>query len=106
MFLMTKKREEKIIKEECFDISFSFIQWLNKRLKVYKEDAEKYIDLEYHRIMYKDQEYTQKALINKMIELSDKLLDEEWYYNLGTEVDDTVNELLDIFKTTFHYLWW
>jgi hypothetical protein len=41
-----------------------------------------------------------------MIELSNKLLNNEWYYDLGTEVDDTVNELLDIFKTTFHYLWW
>lgn len=106
MFIMTKKKKEKLMREECYDLSFSFIEWLNKRLKVYKEDAEKYIDLEYHRIMYKDEEYTMLALLNKMIDLSNKLMDEDYYYDFGPEVDNDTNELLDIFKVIFPYLWW
>lgn len=100
------KSKKKRLKEECWNIDYSFIKWLNEHLKQYLIDAGRYVDLEYHKFDYKGENYTQKQLIDKMVELTDWLSEEEFYYGAPEEVDHKVMELLDIFKITFYSLWW
>ena len=99
----TKKQK---LREECWNIDYSFVKWLNEHLKQYLIDASKIVDLDYHQIEYKGEKYTQRQLINKMVELTDWLKEEEFYYGAPEEVDHKAMELLDIFKITFYYLWW
>ena len=96
---MTRKSK---LSQECWNIDYSFIKWLNKHLKVYKKEAK--IDLNYHKFTFKNKEYTQLELIDKMIDLSNYLIKE--YYGAEEELYDKSDELLDIFKTTFYSLWW
>lgn len=103
--MLFKSKKQKI-KEECYDVSYSFIEWLNTRLKVFREDASRTIDLKFHRFEYNEQEYDLGTLLNLMIDISDGLLYEQHYYDYSKDVDEKVDMLLDIFKLTFHYLWW
>lgn len=103
--MLFKSKKQKI-KEECYDVSYSFIEWLNTRLKVFREDASQTIDLKFHKFEYNKQEYDLGTLLNIMIDISDGLLYEQHYYDYSKDVDEKVDMLLDIFKLTFHYLWW
>lgn len=100
---MFRKKKE-IIREECWNIDYSFIKWLRPRLEIYKEDASKCIDLEFHKFTYKDIEYSQLELIDRMIELL--LFLEDNYYDISEEVVTKTYELLDLFSLTFRSLWW
>lgn len=98
------KNKKKKIKEECWNIDYSFIQWLRPRLEIFKEDAGKVIDLEFHKFEYKDIEYSQLELLDRMIELSTYL--EDHYYDCEPEIITMTYELLDLFSLTFRSLWW
>ena len=102
---MFKSKKQKI-KEECYDLSYTFIEWLNTRLKVYKSDAMTTVDLTYHKIMYNDTEYSLLELIDIMIDITNHLILDKHYYDYSKETDEQTNKLLDIFKITFNYLWW
>lgn len=104
---MTKKRlrkiEEKKIYKECYDLDYSFIKWLNIRLKIYLKGASNIIDLTFYKFEFNGKIYTQEELIKKMIKLSDEILladfhDEDCY----KKIDD----LLEIWKLVFHVMWW
>lgn len=104
---MTKKRlrkiEEKKIYKECYDLDYSFIKWLNIRLKIYLKGASNIIDLTFYKFEFNGKIYTQEELIKKMIKLSDEILladfhDEDYY----KKIDD----LLEIWKLVFHVMWW
>lgn len=47
-----------------------FMEWLYCHMLMYKKEAGRIIDLKYHKFRYKNKEYTQKQLINKIIKLS------------------------------------
>lgn len=89
---------------ECWNLNYTFVLWINSRLKVYLKQADKVVDLEFHKFNHNDQEYTQLELINKMIELSDLVINSEDYSD--EEDMENINELIDIFKLTYRSLWW
>ena len=64
------------------------------------------VDLEYHKFNYRGEEYTQLQLINKMIELTNFLVEDERYFDWDPVPQEKVEELLEIFKLTFPSLWW
>lgn len=99
-----KKKPDKLT-QECWNIDYSFILWLHEHLTKYLEDASKVVDLEYHKIDYKGNTYTQLEIINKILEITTKLKDEDAYYGIE-DVGKQVNEMLDLFKTAYFYLWW
>ena len=91
--------------DECWNLDYSFIEWLNKHLKVYKKDASRIVDLEYHKFTYKRKKYTQLQLIDKLIELTDeyiKMKHEDWLEDGSKYID----EIFDIFKLIYWSLWW
>lgn len=103
MFFKSRKKK---LAEECWNVDYNFIVWLNQHLKVYLQDAPKVVNLEYHKFEYQGQEYTQKQLIERMIELSDNLIEDGHYFDWEEQYSSMTNELLDIFKLCFQTLWW
>ena len=87
-----------------WDLDFSFIEWVNYWFKQYKEKASKMVKLDYHKIEYKGQTYTQIEVIDRIIELTDKIIeiDDLW----DKRVDDLVDEIFDLFHKIFFAMWW
>ena len=89
---------------ECWNLDWAFINWINCHLKQYLKDAYGTIDLKFHKFDYNGKEYTQLEIINEMIEISDCLLKDDGYY--GTTTTKETDKLLDLFKISFSTLWW
>lgn len=101
---MFKKWKNKKLKEECWNIDYSFIKWLNIHLKQYIEDAGKIVDLTFREYEYCGETYTTEDIIKRMIHLSDELINE--YYAVNDDVYEYTEELLDLFRLVFYDLWW
>ena len=97
-------RRNKKLKEECWNLDYNFIIWLNGHLKIFRDDAGKTIDLEFHMLNYQGKDITLLEAINRMIVLTDYLKFEDNYY--FEDNVNKINELLDLFKLSFTYLWW
>lgn len=100
---MMLKSKKKKLKEECWNIDYEFLKWLNIHLRTYIEDASKIVDLEYKEYEYNGITYTQKGIMERMIELTDKLTNEYFVPNDDYEM---IYEVLDLFKIVFVDLWW
>lgn len=101
------KRKNKKISKECWNLDYELIKWLNEHLKVYKEEASKIVDLEFHKFTYKKKEYTQLEILNRLIEITDYLLDID-YFQIGVPelVNKNKNEMYDLLKLVHWNLWW
>ena len=53
---------------ETWSLDYVFYMWLYERLKMYIEYAGEIVNLNFHKFVYKEKEYTQFELINMMIE--------------------------------------
>ena len=91
--------------DECWNINSEFLRWLNIRLKQYLKDADSIVDLDYHKFIYLENEYTQKQLILTLIDNTDWMLKDD-VYDWTEEYMQKQNETLDIFKLIFNTLWW
>ena len=76
MKIITKKK----LRQECWNLDYELIKWLNEHLKIYKEDACKVVDLEYKKYKYHKTELTQLQIIDSLIEITNYLSDENNYY--------------------------
>lgn len=93
--------------DETWNLDYEFIKWINSRFKRYKKLASKNICLTYHNFTYKGKEYTQLELIDKVIEISNIVVNEdEWFSKNFEELDPIKNEIFDIFKLIFWTMWW
>lgn len=92
--------------DECWNLDYSFILWINSRLKVYKEQAGKFIYLEYHKFEYCGKTYTKLELIDRVIELSDKYICKANGVWFEDKLDPLRIEIIDIFKLIYWNLWW
>ena len=92
---MKKKTiQKRKMAKECWDLDWTFIKWLNEHLKVYKKDASKIVDLEYHKFNYKGEELTQLEVINRLIQITNYLIDD---YNVWEdEVSAKIDEMLEL----------
>ena len=107
---MTKKKKKHLenvrISRECWNLDYTFCDWLNKHLKAYKRDASTIVDLTYYKFNYKGEELTQLAIVDRLIELSQYYVDT---LDKATclDIDEAkVDEMLDLFKLVFLALWW
>ena len=109
MKIITKKKEKLILKEECWNLDYSLIVWLNNHLKQYYEDADKMVDLDHIKFKYKRKEYTQREIIERLIAITNVLIDEDTYW--GYEGDPKLvlklkDEMYDLLKISHFSLWW
>lgn len=93
---------------ETWCMSDLFIQWLYSHLIMYKKEAGKIIDLEYHKVIFDGKEYTQKQAIKKMI---------KWlrYYLIHNDDEDIeiskrayekATRAARLWAVTLHYMSW
>ena len=104
---MSKKNslKKKNISRDCWNLDTAFLKWLSERLPIYLKEGGKVVDLTWHTFTYKDKEYNQRELIEKMISL---LNEAKHFTNFSSESQyvEIVNEILDIWKLVFHCMWW
>ena len=105
---MIKWRKKKKVSEECWNLNNELLWWLNEHLKVYLDDANKYVDLEYHTITYKRKTYTQLEVINRLIELTNYLIGADCMGKCVNVKDVTKakDEMYDLLKQVHFYMWW
>ena len=95
--------------DEVWNLNYEFILWLNSRFKKYKEQATKMVDLEYYKFEYKDKTYTQLQVIDRIIELTDYIIDNDHYEMMWSDIkhlEALKNEIFDLFKISFDAIWW
>ena len=95
--------------DETWNLNYEFILWLNSRFKKYKEQATKMVDLEYYKFEYKDKIYTQLQVIDRIIELTDYIIDNNYYEMMWSDIEHLEamkNEIFDLFKISFSAMWW
>ena len=101
--IITKKK----LKQETYVLDYSLIKWLNEHLKIYLKETEGIIDLTFHKFTYKKQEYTQLEIVNRLIEITDYLSEQDEYYlNMDKQKERLVKEMYDLLKLIHFYLWW
>lgn len=84
------KSKKRKMQEECWNLGYEFVKWLNEHLKIYVEDKQKVVDMEYYKYDYKGKNYTELEMMNKLVDVTDELLKE---YD---EIDcDKMNKLKD-----------
>ena len=103
---MGKNKKKKKIYKDCWNLDFAFLKWLNERLPVYKKEASQFINLEYYTYIYNGEVKTQLQLLDRLIELTAKLVENDHYYDFEDSITEEVEEVLDIFKLIFTSLWW
>ena len=103
---MKKKTiNKKKISKECYELDASFLDWLRVRLPVYLREASTIIDLDWRRFKYKGEELTQRQLIERMIYLL-KIIEGKDFWDGKEEYEEPCNEILEIWSTVFHAMWW
>ncbi len=103
MFKTRKRR----IKEECWNLDYELIKWLNEHLKIYLKESENIVNLEYWKFKYKKKEYTQGEIIRRLIDITEIFLDSYWdEKHSSKEMEDYKNEMYDLLKLVHWYLWW
>ena len=101
------KIKRKKISKECWNLDYELVKWLNEHLKVYKEEASKIVDLEFYKFHYKKKEYTQLQILNRLIEITDYLLDVDYFENSNVElINKNKDEMYDLLKIVHWQLWW
>ena len=95
--------------DETWNLNYEFILWLNSRFKKYREQAIKIVDLEYYKFEYKDNVYTQLQVIDRIIELTDYIINNDYYEMMWSDsehLETMKNEIFDLFKMSFGTMWW
>lgn len=110
---MFKSKKKKLI-EECWNLNYELIKWLNQHFKIYLEDSSNIVDLEFYKFKYKNKEYTQKEIIEMIIEITDELLTSENYEGYDKQEllryskrqITLVNKMYDLLKLVHWNMWW
>lgn len=95
--------------DETWNLNYEFILWLNSRFKKYREQAIKIVNLEYYKFEYKDKTYTQLQVIDRIIELTDYIINGDYYEMMWSDVEHLEamkDEIFDLFKMSFGAMWW
>ena len=110
---MLKKKRLKKIKEECWNLDYHLVVWLNEHLKVYNEDNN--VDTYYEEFNYKGKKITFQEVLDRLIDITDWLLTCSAYdymrdveQNNGNvkEINSKKDEMYDLLKLVHWQLWW
>lgn len=88
---------------ETWALDFSFYLWLYERLKRYVEVC--CIDLDYHKFEYNGTEYTQRQMVDMMIERLEFSFRKE-YNDANKEQYAYVSEIEKIWAIVLPAMWW
>ena len=85
---------------ETWSLDYAFVCWLLERCHLYIEKGGQIVDLDFNRFNYKDKEYTQRELIDLLIEKCQE------YINNDDITIDVWEEINDIWKLIGLAMWW
>lgn len=106
------KRQEKWEKQrkeygfdsrETWNMDYSFHLWLYERLKMFLEVN--CVNLEYHKFKYKGKEYTQKQMIDMMLERLEFSFSKK-YNEFDEKQFKYVSEIEKIWAKVLPAMWW
>lgn len=90
---------------ECWDLDYTFYLWLYEHLMKYLEDAEKMVDLTWTKVDYNGKTYTQRELIDMMLERLKRRLSKE-YDELNEDDYNYAHEIEKIWVVILPVMWW
>ena len=91
---------------ETWNLDCVFYMWLYERLKMYKEYAGEIVNLDFHKFVYKEKEYTQLELINMMIERLESYFKKEDLFVSSEEEYESIKEIGEIWALVLPAMWW
>ena len=91
---------------ETWSLDYVFYMWLYERLKMYKEYAGEIVNLDFHKFVYKEKEYTQLELINMMIERLESYFKKEDLFVSSEEEYEPIKEIGEIWALVLPAMWW
>ena len=105
----TFEREREIYgfdSRETWSLDYVFYMWLYERLKMYIEYAGEIVNLNFHKFVYKEKEYTQLELINMMIERLESYFKKEDLFVSSEEEYEPIKEIGEIWALVLPAMWW
>ena len=102
MKIITKKT----ISKECWNLDYELVKWLNEHLKVYRKEAIKVVNLEFYKFEYKKKEYTQLEILDRLIDITNTLLETDYFDCDVNKTNKLKNEMYDLLKEIHWQLWW
>lgn len=91
---------------ETWSLDYVFYMWLYERLKMYIEYAGEIVNLNFHKFVYKEKEYTQFELINMMIERLEYYFKKEDLFVSSEEEYEPIKEIGEIWALVLPAMWW
>ena len=91
---------------ETWSLDYVFYMWLYERLKMYIEYAGEIVNLNFHKFVYKEKEYTQFELINMMIERLESYFKKEDLFVSSEEEYEPIKEIGEIWALVLPAMWW
>lgn len=92
---------------ETYDLDYTFYCWLYERLKMYLKEASHVVDLDYHRFFWEGKEYTQRELINEMINRLDLYFKLEGTWDIASnEEQKYIDKIPEIWALVCKAMWW
>jgi len=91
---------------ETWSLDYVFYMWLYERLKMYIEYAGEIVNLNFHKFIYKEKEYTQLELINMMIERLEFYFKKGDSFDLSEEEYEFIKEIGEIWALVLPAMWW
>ena len=100
-----QRREYGFDERETWSLEGAFYLWLYERLKMYLEYASKIVNLDFHEFVYKGEKYTQKQLIDMMIERLENYFANK-YDTESEEESSRLDEVAEIWALVLPAMWW
>lgn len=91
---------------ETWNLDCVFYMWLYERLKMFVEIGGQVVDLNFHKFVYKEKEYTQLELINMMIERLEYYFKREDLFVSSEEEYEPIKEIGEIWALVLPAMWW
>lgn len=91
---------------ETWSLDYVFYMWLYERLKMFVEYAGEIVNLNFHKFIYKEKEYTQLELINMMIERLEFYFKKGDSFDLSEEEYEFIKEIGEIWALVLPAMWW
>lgn len=100
-----QRREYGFDERETWSLDSAFYLWLYERLKMYLEYASRVVDLDFHEFIFKGEKYTQKQLIDMMIERLENYFANK-YDTESEEESSRLDEVVEIWALVLPAMWW
>ena len=108
--MFKKKKKDRDLQVECWNIDYELIKWLNEHLKYYVWDCN--VDLDKEKFVYKGEEKSFREILNRLIFITDTLFNNGEYIwePIGEltikQINALKNEMYDLLKLVHWQLWW